>query len=169
MRIKLGQGGCGVWPNIHPSRLEWLVTFQGLQTVEGGGIHTGKDMSSLALVAGFLTSHWTEAVIYFRRTFCVEIGCCPREWWFCLVFVLGFFLIHVIPSLALGPGMGILIKKQNQKTPQKTQTTKKPSNKKNQFLIGDGYHLPCSWLFCVCLAVMGYFWMNREGWHELQV
>lgn len=91
--------------------------------------------SSLALVAGFLTSHWTEVVTYFGGTFCIEswfLDIVPEA---AVISVLGcFFLIHTTPSHLPGPCVGIIIIK-------KTPTHKKPPPPTNLILVGDGYHL----------------------------
>lgn len=62
---------------------EYLLQMRGVGGISGatnGEVGPRRDtqvrmclfFSSLALAAGFLTSHWTEAGIYFRGTFCME-------------------------------------------------------------------------------------------------
>lgn len=100
--------------------------------------HAGKDVSfsSLALVAGFLTSHWTEVVTYFGGTFCIQ------SWFLDIVpeaavlsVCLGcFFLIHATPSHLPGPCVGIIIIIKN-------RTHKKTPPTTNLILVGGRYHL----------------------------
>lgn len=81
--------------------------------------------SSLALVAGFLTSHWTEVVTYFGGTFCIEswfLDIVPEA---AVLSVLGcFFSDSYHPFLSSWPMCGDNNNKKNP-NPQKTTTTNK--------------------------------------------